>query len=116
MTADQTVKKRRSGLMMTDESLSAEIELLRKQLDAMRNERESAVDHSKEPEPEAVPAEDQETSTSVDEIIDAVKNAEVDLSGHVRQFLDNVDNDLKDAKPSTLLMVFALGVLIGRLR
>ena len=29
---------------MTDESLSAEIELLRKQLDAMKSEREAAVD------------------------------------------------------------------------
>lgn len=101
---------------MTDESLSAEIELLRKQLDALKREREAAVDLSKESESEEAPGEDQEPATAVDEIIDAVKNAEVDLSGHVRQFLDTVDNDLKGAKPSTLLMVFALGVLIGRLR
>ena len=60
--------------------------------------------------------EEEKTTSTVDEIIDAVGGEDFDLRGHVRQFLDTVDNDLKGAKPSTLLMVFALGVLIGRLR
>ncbi len=102
---------------MTDESQNAEIEMLRKQLDEMKREREAAAVSSVEPEPdEAAVEEEEKTTSAVDEIIDAVGGGDFDLSGHVRQFLDTVDNDLKGAKPSTLLMVFALGVLIGRLR
>lgn len=101
---------------MTDENLNAEIEQLRKQLDEMKREREAAAVHSVEPEPDEAAVEEEKRNNTLDEIIDAVGGGDFDLAGHVRQFLDTVDNDLKGAKPSTLLMVFALGVLIGRLR
>jgi hypothetical protein len=101
---------------MTDENLNAEIEQLRKQLDEMKREREAAAVSSVEPESYEAAVEEEKTTSVVDEIIDAVGGGDFDLGGHVRQFLDTIDNDLKGAKPSTLLMVFALGVLIGRLR
>jgi alcohol dehydrogenase class IV len=101
---------------MANENPNTEIEQLRKQLDEMRREREAAAVDSVEPEPNEAAVEEEKTTSGVDEIIDAVGGGDFDLAGHVRHFLDTVDDDLKGAKPSTLLMVFALGVLIGRLR
>ena len=39
-----------------------------------------------------------------------------ELTAQFRDLLNSIDKDIKDTKPTTLLIVFALGVLIGRLR
>jgi len=38
-----------------------------------------------------------------------------DLMAQFKELLDSIDKDIKDTKPTTLLIVFALGVLVGRL-
>jgi hypothetical protein len=90
---------------MTNEDLHQEIELLRQQLDAIQRQAdtEPAV-----PEP-ADEDDSAETVTTEDEA-----QAE-DLLAQLKELLESIDQDIKDTKPTTLLIVFALGVLVGRL-
>jgi len=38
-----------------------------------------------------------------------------DLSSQLKELLEGFDEELKDTKPTTLLAVFASGIVIGRL-
>lgn len=103
---------------MADENLRTEIELLRKQLNDMQKEREAA-DASAVADADKHEMEEEtgkEESTSVLDEIPAAENEEAhDLAAQFRELLDSIDKDLNEAKPKTLLIVFALGVLLGRL-
>lgn len=100
---------------MANEDLNAEIELLRKQLDALQRERESSEEAAK-PEKEETVKEPPETVAELEAILQDVDSGKLDLPGQIKELLDSLDKDLRESKPSTLLIVFALGVLIGRLR
>jgi ElaB/YqjD/DUF883 family membrane-anchored ribosome-binding protein len=100
---------------MANEDLQAEIELLRQQLNALQSDRESAS-ASTEPEKDEQDKEQKEPATALDEILSEVDMDKLDLAAQFRELLDSLDKDIKDTKPSTLLIVFALGVLIGHLR
>ena len=100
---------------MPNEDLNAEIEQLRKQLQALQSERESASEPS-QPKEDERQKEKQEPVTEVEDILADMDLDKLDLAGQVKKLLDSLDQDIKDTKPSTLLIVFALGVLIGRLR
>ena len=99
---------------MPNEDLHAEIEQLRKQLQALQSERESASTSAQQNEDKQ--QKEQEPATEVNEILADIDLDKLDLAGQVKKLLDSLDQDIKDTKPSTLLIVFALGVLIGRLR
>ena len=86
---------------MTNEDLHQEIELLRQQLDAIQRQADTAP-----AVPELADEDDStETVTAEDET-----QAE-DLLAQLKELLEYI----KDPKPTTLLIVFALGVLVGRL-
>ena len=90
---------------MTNEDLHQEIELLRQQLDAIQRQADTAP-----AVPELADEDDSaETVTAEDET-----QAE-DLLAQLKELLESIDQDIKDTKPTTLLIVFALGVLVGRL-
>ena len=99
---------------MPNEDLHAEIELLRKQLNAIQSERESAGTNA-EPKTDERVQEASET-VALNDLLSEVDIDKLDLAGQLRELLDSLDKDIKNTKPSTLLIVFALGVLIGRLR
>jgi ABC-type transporter Mla subunit MlaD len=105
---------------MADKDPNAEIEQLRRQLAELRREREAAkteqAPQEQAPRRDELTSEEQTPASAVDEIIGEVDEKLEDLGGHIRELLDNLDEDLKTAKPSTLLIVFALGVLVGRMR
>ena len=98
---------------MADKELSEEIQLLRKQLSDLQKQQEApgSQDVSSEEPP---PQQTEETAPIGD-----TANTQVELSDELttqfRELLDSIDKDIKDAKPTTLLIVFALGVLVGRL-
>lgn len=46
---------------------------------------------------------------------EAEKSAEVDIRSQFQELIDTIDQELKEASPVTVLVVFALGVLVGRL-
>lgn len=96
---------------MANEDLQSEIEILRKQLEEFKRERESqqaAATPETGEQPEAAPE-----SISVSGANEPGGSEE--LIAQFRDLLDSIDKDIKDTKPTTLLIVFALGVLVGRL-
>lgn len=99
---------------MANEDLQLEIELLQAQLDEIKNKRE-AEPAEPEPEIEEPPVESSPTGTSSVEPAAGDESIAEDLLVQFREMLDSIDKDIKDTKPSTLLIVFALGVLVGRL-
>ncbi|MDX2487704.1 MAG: hypothetical protein QNL03_09445 [Gammaproteobacteria bacterium] len=99
---------------MANEDLQLEIELLQAQLDEIKNKREAEPAES-EPEIEEPPVESSPTGTSSVEPAAGDESIAEDLLVQFREMLDSIDKDIKDTKPSTLLIVFALGVLVGRL-
>lgn len=99
---------------MPSKDLNAEIELLRKQLATLQKERESVgVSAATKEEHDE---EQRASAASLDELLSEVDVDKLDLVAQIKELLDSFDRDIKDTKPSTLLIVFALGVLIGRLR
>lgn len=99
---------------MANEDLQLEIELLQAQLNEIKNKRE-AEPAKPEPEIEEPPVESSPTGTSSAEPAAGDESITEDLLVQFREMLDSIDKDIKDTKPSTLLIVFALGVLVGRL-
>jgi sugar-specific transcriptional regulator TrmB len=90
---------------MANEDLQSEIEILRKQLEEFKRERESqqaAATPETGEQPEAAPESNEPSGSE-------------ELIAQFRDLLDSIDKDIKDTKPTTLLIVFALGVLVGRL-
>lgn len=98
---------------MTDQDLRAELEQLRDQLQALQRKHDEAA--SAKAEQETSTAESGAAS-SFENILGEMDLGNYDIVGQVRELLESLDNDIKNTKPSTLLIVFALGVLIGRLR
>lgn len=96
---------------MANDDLKNEIDLLRKQLEEMKKEREAeqaaATPETEEP-PDVVP-------DSVSASGAAAADHSEDLIAQFKDLLESIDKDIKDTKPTTLLAVFALGVLVGRL-
>ncbi|MFW2440359.1 MAG: hypothetical protein ACN4GR_13420 [Arenicellales bacterium] len=99
---------------MANEDLQQEIELLRQQLDAIKSKQESPPP-AVEPGVEEQAAEQLETAPPTDETTVADDITADDLMAQFKELLDSIDKDIKDTKPTTLLIVFALGVLVGRL-
>ena len=95
---------------MEKDNNQKEIEQLRKQLEEMKREREAqqAAAAESEEQPEVILEPDSASETT------AADSTE-DLIAQFRDLLDSIDKDIKDTKPTTLLIVFALGVLVGRL-
>ncbi len=88
---------------MANDSIQAELEQLRTQLEALRRaeadraasgERNDAADAPEEP------GDDDGGS---------------ELLAQFRELLDSLDEELKESNPTTLLAVFTLGILVGRL-
>ncbi len=101
---------------MADQDLRAEMELLREQLTALQREREETGAENKDEKTAEPTSTPQEAAPDLNDLLQDVGEDSLDLAGQVGRLLDSLDKDTKDTKPSTLLIVFALGVLIGRLR
>jgi hypothetical protein len=99
---------------MANEDLQLEIELLQAQLDEIKNAREAEPDEP-ESDTEEPPVESSQTESSSAEPAAVDESIGDDLLVQFREMLDSIDKDIKDTKPSTLLIVFTLGVLVGRL-
>ena len=99
---------------MANEDLQLEIELLRAQLDEIKRDREPEPEKSTEEIEEQAAGQAESESTNTDNSSADNLDAE-DLVSQFKDILESIDKDIKDTKPSTLLIVFALGVLVGRL-
>ena len=98
--------------IMANEDIKDEMELLRKQLDEMKKERQA---HLAEDAAEAEKQADEGGAPQPDSVSEGVADSHDDLVAQFKGLLESIDEDIKDTKPSTLFAVFALGVLVGRL-
>ena len=102
---------------MANTDTQKEIQLLREQLEAMKREREAEQAARNAPAAEAeIPGHTQGASSVLSEVAGVISdNGAEDLIGQFKELLNSIDEDIKETKPTTLLIVFALGVLVGRL-
>jgi cobalamin biosynthesis Mg chelatase CobN len=106
---------------MANDEMRDEIEELRAQVAELTAERKAKekqqASSSKASAKKAKESVAQGTASSepgTDET-EAEKSGEDDLSSQFQELIETIDQELKDANPVTLLVVFALGVLVGRL-
>ena len=94
---------------MADDSIRRELEELRAQLDALKATQE--VD----PEPGDSKVGHSPGGDAIDTGSDEASAAAANIASHVHEFVEDLEQDLKGTKRTTLLLVFALGVIVGRL-
>lgn len=109
---------------MADNDVTAELMAMREQLQQLEQER---YRQQARPLPAAVAADPQSTATEAAQAdkdwLDELKELEgLDpeqvlerIKDSTGEWLEELNHELKDIKPSTLLLVFGLGVLAGRL-
>ncbi len=103
---------------MANDEMKSEIEELRAQVAELTAERKAKekqqASSSQESEKESV-AQGTASGEPGSGDVDAAKSEVADLSSQFQELIDTIDQELKDASPVTVLVVFALGVLVGRL-
>ncbi len=101
---------------MTDTSTEKELQDLRAQvaelLRAQKNEPVETTEPLKE-QPEQVSAEDTEKVTAATAENDT--RTEDSNLPQLQELVDALEDELKETNPLTILVVFAIGILIGRL-
>ena len=98
--------------------IGAHLEDMKQQRKSKKKQTESTADAVEE---KASPADDGDMSDEDLSTLEALL-AEFDaqevmdtVSTHAKEWLSTLNEDLKHTKPSTLLTVFGLGVIVGRL-
>ena len=105
---------------MANDEMKNEIEELRAQVAELTAERKAKEKNqaqgisSQESAQESVVQGTTSSESGADET-EAEKSGELDLSSQFQELIDTIDQELKEASPVTVLVVFALGVLVGRL-
>ena len=110
---------------MTNPELNEEIEEIGLHLNDMKQQRKSKQKQAESKVDAADETSSAEADSDIsDEELSALKAmfAEFDaeevidtMSTHAKAWLSTLNEDLKHTKPSTLLTVFGLGVIVGRL-
>ncbi len=105
---------------MANDEMRDEIEALRAQVAELTAERkakekeQAQASSSQESTKESAAQGTASSEPGTDET--KAENSEAtDLSSQFQELIDTIDQELKDASPVTVLVVFALGVLVGRL-
>jgi len=91
---------------MTKDKQKTELEKLRIEVESLQGEEES-------PPPASSAARVTEEDNTLSNLPD--KGDESDLNSQLEELVEVLEQELKDTNPITLLIVFALGILIGRL-
>lgn len=83
------------------------------ELERLRTEAESLQREEESPAPVSSAATVTEENNTLRARVD--KGDESDLNSQLEELVEVLEQELKDTNPITLLIVFALGILIGRL-
>jgi hypothetical protein len=117
---------------MVKDDMQSEIDTLRAQVAELKAEREAkAKEEAKakaqpkakaqarasggQTPPKESPTPESETTEPTEEEGEEAKPEEADLSSLFQELVDTIEEEFKTANPLTVLVVFALGVLVGRL-
>ena len=83
------------------------------ELERLRAEAESLQREEELPVTDTMAARVEEEDNTLRKLVD--KGDEIDLNSQLEELVEVLEQELKDTNPITLLIVFALGILIGRL-
>ena len=113
---------------MSDLSIEDEIREIREHLDRLQREQDTKISPSINQETEAEQySSSAETSQefpntkefpfTTESLASEFHNSELlaNVSSHAKEWLSALNEDLKETKPTTLLAIFSLGVIVGRL-
>jgi superfamily II helicase len=105
---------------MVNDDIRKEIEELHTQVAELTAERkakekEQAVASNRQAPTSEPASQDSDKTGSTAAEAESAKLEEADLSSQFKELIDTIDEELKEASPVTVLAVFALGVLVGRL-
>ena len=99
---------------MAHKDLQQEMELLREQIKSIKHRSEGDKSNQSIVE-KGKPITQDSSNKSSEELEIPGRLSTENLIDQFTELLDALDRDIKDAKPTTLLVVFAMGVLVGRL-
>ena len=110
---------------MTKPNLNEEIEEIGSHLNDMKQQRKSSQKKAEDKiDGSAQTSQSEEVGSISDEDLSTLEAMLADfdaqdvmdtVSTHARAWMSTLNEDLKHTKPSTLLTVFGLGVIVGRL-
>lgn len=102
---------------MSDKAIRDELTILKEQV----AELQLARNHASSPKEQQTPKTAAENSAKSraeepnDDIVFSDRRDEKDAEEQIRDFVNALDQEIKSTNPMTALVVFSLGVLIGRL-
>ncbi len=105
---------------MGDDYMQNEIEELRAQVAELTAERtarekeEAQAGNSQPPTGESA-AQVSGSTESTEAVAGSVQPEDADLTSQLQELIETIDEELKATSPMTVLVVFALGVVVGRL-
>jgi len=100
---------------MAKDDIRKELEEIRAQLDALQTSRNTPDDTHRDTERINPQASSATGSDIVEPEITIGADDGYDIAGQFQELVEVLDREMKEANPTTLLVVFALGVLVGRL-
>lgn len=102
---------------MSDKAIRDELAKLREQVAELHTTRAPATAPQEHQENDSAPENSRAPSSGAADQIDILTEGEEtrDTEQQIRDFVEALDQDIKSTNPMTVLVVFSLGVLIGRL-
>lgn len=103
-------------MSMSNAAIAKELSELRAQVEELKLARKSEL-NNQQSRPDELPDE----STVPESDVDSLKEVLTDKLGmedaevQIQDFITSLEEEIKDTNPMTMLVVFAFGVLIGRL-
>ena len=103
--------------MTNNDDIREEMEQLRKQLDEMKQKSEQSGADSQQRDAKVSAGKPEDDTNSADTASgnDTESGHDTDLAGQFQELMEVLNKEIKDSNPTTLLVVFSLGVLVGRL-
>ena len=105
---------------MGDDYMQNEIEELRAQVAELTAERKAREKERAQAGTSQSPASESAalvtgTTESTEAAAGSVQPEAADLTSQFKELIETIDEELKEASPVTVLVVFAVGVVVGRL-
>ncbi len=102
---------------MSDKAIRDELTRLREQVAELQSARTHTSSSQQHEAPDTTPESQTDTGTeeSAQNIVSFEGEEKQDTEEQIRDFVNALDQEIKSTNPMTVLVVFSLGVLIGRL-
>jgi len=102
---------------MGTNAMQNELEELRAQVAELNRARDAESAHRHDPDEREASDQELSNGSAEGEQLPALESegSKMDFEQQIQEFIDALEVEIKDTNPMTVLVIFALGVLIGRL-